>query len=123
MAEPGRAPRVGAPRLNININSQYNSNTSNGNVDNGGDVYFNVAPAGGARIYTSPADAFNGETNGYLSLSNGNNGPFVPSSDDFIITYCCCAPGSTCNPQGIRAGGGYTIEVGNPPRPGEHEKK
>lgn len=123
MAEPGKA-RVGdSPRLNININNNYDSNVSHGNVDNGGEVFFNCAPNGGARIYTSPADAFSGESNGYITLSNGNNGPYTPSADNFNISYCCCAAGSSCDPtQGAKLGGGYSIQVGNPPE-GGHGKK
>ena len=123
MAEPGRAPTADAARLNININAQYDSNISHGNVDNGGQVYFNCAPTGGALIFTSPADAFNGETNGYLTLAQGNNGPFTPSQNNFVIGYCCCAPGSACAPEGIAAGGGYSIAVGNPPMPGKHKEE
>ncbi len=122
MAEPGKARVADSPKLNININANYDSNTNNGNVDNGGEVHFNCAPTGGALVYTDPAGAFDGETNGYLTLAHGDNGPFTPNGDDFVITYCCCAPGSSCTPEGPRAGGGYTIQVGNPPET-EGEKK
>jgi hypothetical protein len=121
MAEPRKAPIAGAPRLNININANYNPNVSHGAVDNGGEVYFNCAATGGALIYTDPADAFDGEANGYLTLSNGNNGPYTPNGDDFTIAYCCCAPGSNCTPQGPMAGGGYSITVGSPPEGGKRK--
>jgi hypothetical protein len=119
MAEPRKAPIAGAPRLNININANYNSNVSHGAVDNGGAVYFNCAPSGGALIYTSPADAFDNETNGYLTIPHGDSGPYTPNGDDFTIAYCCCAPGSSCTPQGPMEGGGYTIKVGDPPEGGK----
>jgi hypothetical protein len=122
MAEPGKARVGNSPRLNINIDSNYKSNTSNGAVDNGGSVYFNCAPTAGARVYTSPAGAFNGETNGYLTLANGNNGPYTPSVDNSVITYCCCAPTTSCTALGPMDDGGYTIQVGDPPE-GDHGKK
>lgn len=118
MAEPRKAPIAGAPRLNINIDANYNSNVSHGAVDNGGSVHFNCAPTGGALIYTDPPDSFDGETNGYLTLAHGDKG-YTPSSDDFTIAYCCCAPGSWCPAQGPKEGGGYSITVGNPPEGGK----
>ncbi len=119
MAQPGRAPETEAARLNININAQYVPNVSHGTVDNGGQVHFNCAAKGGARVYTSPVSSFTGETNGYLTLSHGDNGPYTPSGSDFNITYCVCAPDTTCNPVGPKEDGGYTIQVGNPPEGGK----
>ncbi|HLX00299.1 MAG TPA: hypothetical protein VKR82_16790 [Candidatus Acidoferrales bacterium] len=122
MAEPGKARVTDSPRLNVNINANYDPNVSHGDVDNGGEVYFNCAATGGALIYTSPTSAFDGETNGYLTLVHGNNGPFTPNGDDFNIDYCCCAVGSNCSPQGVKEGGGYSIQVGNPPEGGKEKK-
>ena len=93
MAESGQASAPKAPLLKINIDDQYTSDVKNGNVDDGGAVKFKCHPKGGAWVYTDPPDAFKGETNGYLTLSQGDNRPFTPSDDDFTITYCCCAPG------------------------------
>jgi hypothetical protein len=120
MAEPRKAPIAGAHQLNINIDANYNSNVSRGAVDNGGEVKFNCAPTGGALIYTDPADSFDGETNGYLTLPHGDS-TYTPSEDNFTITYCCCAPGSSCPPESPKAGGGYSITVGSPPEGGKRK--
>jgi hypothetical protein len=119
MAEAGRAQ---AASLRITVNAQYGCVPQHGEVNNSGDVYFDVAPANGCLIHTSPAQAFDGENaDGYISLSNGPNGPFVPADQNVVITYCACAIGGTCDPFQSKLTGGNTIKVGNPPEPG-HQK-
>ena len=121
MAEPGRAPAPEAT-LRITVDAQYKCNPKHGEVNNDGDVVFNVAPSGGCRLHTSPAQAFEGEaSDGYITLSNGTNPALIPIVEDATIMYCTCAIGSTCNPSGLADDGGNSIKVGNPPEPG-HRK-
>jgi hypothetical protein len=131
MAQPGRAPTAG-PTLEITIT--YNPRTSewhchppnpaNGAiVDNGGQVTFNCSQPGGCRVYTSPVLAFLNETNGYEQVSQTNKTFTVaPGVNDSDIVYCVCGPTSTCTPTGPKATGGYSIQVGTPPEPGEKKK-
>lgn len=123
MPEPAKAPAPQEQSVRITIDAQYNCSPRSGEVNNGGDVYFNVAPQNGCLIHTSPAQAFVGENaNGYITLGNGSNGPFVPAGTDEVITYCACAIGGTCDPfKRLTEDGGNTIKVGNPPEPG-HRK-
>lgn len=119
MAEAGRAQ---AASLRITVNAQYGCVPKHGEVNNSGDVYFDVAPANGCLIHTSPAQAFEGENaDGYITLSNGSNGPYVPAVPNAVITYCACAVGGTCEPAGLQDDGGNTIKVGNPPEPGRRK--
>lgn len=124
MAEPGKARVADAPSVRIQITAQYTCVPKHGEVDNSGDVYFDVAQAlsNGCLIHTSPAQAFEDEAaDGYITLDAGSNGPYVPIVENATITYCACAVGGTCEPAGLQDDGGNTIKVGNPPEPG-HRK-
>jgi len=123
MAEHGAAPAPEAAALTVTIDAQYNCVPRHGEVNNSGDVYFNVAPNDGCLIHTSPGQAFEGESsNGYVTLQNGHNGPYVPAVQDQTITYCACAIGGTCDPFKTTETGGNTIKVGPDQEPGRHSK-
>jgi len=114
--------------LDININANYQSNVSHGNVDNGGEVYFNCAASGNTFVITQAlpdgSNAFQGETNNYVTLQQGNNGPYHPSKNNITIHWCACGSMTNpCNPDPLKMVGGYTIQVGNPPEGGEHRHK
>lgn len=122
MAEPGRAPAPLEQSVRITINASYDCVPKHGEVDNSGDVYFNVAPQNGCSIHTSPAQAFEGEdASGYITLANGNNGPYVPTVENAVITYCACATGGACDPFQVTETGGNTIKVGDPPERAHHK--
>jgi len=118
MAEHGAAPAPQAASLEVTIDAQYRCDPQHGEVNNSGEVYFNVSPSNGCLIHTSPAQAFEDESsNGYITLDNGRNGPYVPLVDNQTITYCACASGSTCDPFTPKQTGGNTIKVGSGPVP------
>ena len=111
MAEPGKAPVATPSNLPVTINANYDCVPKDGRVLAGGTVTFNVAPQGGCLIFTSPQDAFVGETNGSVTLNHGNHTLTINVPAGTTIDYCACATTETCNPLGIKLGGGNTIKV------------
>lgn len=125
MSQPGRAPAEGL-RLDVTIDLSYGA--SSGSLQNGGSVYFDVAPPAGCYLYTAPltggGQAFRFQTNNYLTLRNGTNGPYYPNGVDVNIYYCACASTSSpCDPLNPSEHGGYTIKVGNPGEDGKEKRK
>jgi hypothetical protein len=106
-------PKASLKPLPITINANYLCVPPAGRVNNGGQVNFIVAPNDGCFVYTDPAEAFVGETNGCLPLKKGSN-ICTTYVLDTNICYCACATGTRCTPLCIKSGG-YTIKVGNPP--------
>lgn len=112
MAEPGKALDATPSNLPVTIDGNYDPVPQDGRVLAGGTVTFNVAPSGGCLIFTSPQNAFVGETNGSVELSHGNGNILtvnVPAGT--TIDYCACATNATCDPLGVKLGGGNTIKV------------
>ena len=131
MAQPGKAPTAG-PTLQIAITYKPSTDEWIANpprppeaaVDNQGQVTFHCSQQGGCRVYTSPADAFVNETNGYEQLNQGNNTfTLAAGVDDAFIDYCVCGPTQSCTPTSPKATGGYAIQSGNPPEGERKEKK
>ena len=121
MPEPGKAPATAATlRITITYSSgNWDSrppDPSNGaKVDNNGTVTFHCSQQGGCRVYTSPANAFVNEVNGYEQLNQGDN-TYTLAVDDVNVEYCVCGPSDSCSPtQRLTLTGGYSIQVGNPP--------
>jgi len=111
MPQPAPAPRTGSKTITITYaNGVYTAQPPSEHIDNSGELNFNASQA--CRVCTSPTGVF-GDSNGYIDLSQGNNGPYTPQQQNVSVSYCITDPNTTCSPTSPRATGGYTITVGS----------